>query len=185
MSQKTTGGLLRSQCVPKLLWAVVNRHKKPVSFDLLTLKCSGNHFNMFTNTQEPPVNNLSPGILWNTEQKCDLENNNNQRKKLRNHSFVASGASQTANFSIDHLCLAWIVSAPDILYMMGAPTWSWSCSLIDEVRLKFFQKQDKILFTCQGRAGPSTPHLYLSFMQILPSLFYVMFRTFLKLLKEG
>ena len=129
---------------------------------------------MFTNTQEPPVNNLSLGPT-NSNMILKIR----QPKKRRNLSSICCiWSASKSKFSIDHQCLAWIVSAPDILYMMGGPTWSRTLSP-DEVRLNVFRNKTQFYLL---KARPS---IFLTFMQTLPSLFYVLFRTFLKLLKEG
>ena len=103
---------------------------------------------MFTNTQEPPVNNLSPGFLQNTYE---------HHKKSSTFPYVACSLClkrlKRANFSIDHLCLAWLMSAPGLerWCMMGGPTWSPSP---DGVTLSHDD---------DGRWGASeTRHYYLS-----------------------
>ena len=133
---------------------------------------------MFTNTQEPPVNNLSPGFLHNFT---------NTKKNLQHppiHAVCVWSVSKGQIFPLiicawpglcQHLAWrgdVWWEDPPGHRHLMGEHTlpWWWWRWVASESRH----------YTLIAR--PCQPSLTLSLYadKILPSFFYVMFRTFVK-----
>ena len=105
---------------------------------------------MFTNTQEPPVNNLSPGFLHNFEHQKNL-----QHPPI--HAVCVWSVSKGQIFPL--IICAWLMSAPGLerWCMMGGPTWSPSpdgvtLSLIMMMWDEVLQKQD-VYYSCKAMSA--------------------------------